>query len=107
LRKATYPSSNTRKKQKELPMPGIDNGKTTSYALTAEERAVMQGLASNAAQTKLQVYELNMQLEQAQRARDEASAALQGALILLANAHNLPGAALSQDFTTLTGVPKQ
>jgi len=77
------------------------------YRLTKEEKQTLLDLNTIAANQKLQVYELNMQLEQAQATRDKAESMFQGALSMLANAHGLPGGQLSSDFTILKGAPKQ
>jgi predicted NACHT family NTPase len=74
----------------------------TTYALSPEERAGITKLAQNIAQAKLQIYDLNVQLEAAQRVRDQAEARLAGALAMLCDAHGMTQAELAPDFSTLT-----
>ena len=77
------------------------------YQLTAAERNTLQALHSAVAEKKLRVYELNVQLEAAQKERDATVALFQGALAMLANGHEMPGATLNPEFTILTAKENQ
>lgn len=77
----------------------------TSYTLTEQERLVFQTINQGAINAKLTIYNLNMQLERAMKARDSIEAQSSGALALLATAHGLQAPSkLSDDFTRIETV---
>lgn len=72
-----------------------------TYELLPAERQVLINLQQNAVQRKLTVYELNMQLEQAQLERDRAQALFSGALAMLSNSHGMPEAEINTELTVI------
>jgi hypothetical protein len=71
------------------------------YSLTAEEKQVLLDINKAAGQRKLAVYDLNMQLERAQRERDATEQLFAGALAMIANPRGLAGGTLTPDFTRI------
>jgi hypothetical protein len=79
--------------------------KPLSYSLTPPERGIMQALNQAALNAKGRIFDLQAELEQARQQLGSAQQAFSGALTVLANAHGMADAQLSNDMATIT--PRQ
>ncbi len=75
-----------------------------TYSLSPEETQFFQMANTRVLNAKLKIHDLNVQLEAAQKDRDEGTAQFQTALALLAHSKKMQApTVISPDFTQITG----
>lgn len=74
------------------------------HVLSSEARALLLAYNTNALNAKVRIHDLNVQLEQAQKDRDQAEAHFGATQVAIAIAYGLrQPATLSPDFTQMEG----